>query len=158
MNPVTAAHPGIVDVNVPKSTSLEPRVAGEIAEIAIRFGSQRWAMVPPLVTGLGALVLAIVPLAAGQASEPELRRLIGSLLGPVVLAVMASIGFALVVGWMHKVKAELALHALDVDPVLRKRAYRVALAARRSPRAWLLKSEELRTRVALRVTDDFHSE
>lgn len=153
MRPHSAAHPGIVDVTVVPSTSLEPAVARDIADIAVRFGSPSYVMLPLLATALATLALAIVPLAAGPTSGPDLRRLMGTLVGPVVLMVMASVASALVIGWMRKVKAELALRALDVEPVLRKRAYRIALSARRSPRVWFLKREDLSKRVVLRVME-----
>ncbi len=149
--PHTPAHPGngvaSLTTTPATHTRIEPEMAGEIADTVIRFGSLRWVTVPFLVLGVCVAVLGLVPYAPGADSEKALRQLLGQVLGPLTVAVGLVFASALIVGWLWKVRAELALRALDVEPSLRKRAYQMALAARRSPRAWFIPRAQLKARI-----------
>ncbi|MFZ9888066.1 MAG: hypothetical protein ACO3JL_11240 [Myxococcota bacterium] len=158
-SPHTPAHPGngVASMMKPATpTTIEPVMAGEIADIVIRFGSARWVTMPFLVLGVCAAVVGLVTYAPGADSEKALRQLLGLVLGPLTVAVVLAFASALIVGWFWKVRAELALRALDVEPSLRKRAYQVALAARRSPRAWFIPRTQRKARIVRALLEITH--
>lgn len=145
--PITPAHPGTLDVTLPTQTSLDRATAKEIADIVMRFGSQSFLIMPWLValsfTGVALAILGTT----SPGSEKELAQLLGLLVGPFVL--MGGFAFlcSVLLGYLRKVRAGIALQGVDLEPGLRARAYRAGLRRRRSIGAIFIRRRSLRERV-----------
>ncbi len=148
---VTSVHPGTVDVTRATQPLLDKDTADEIADVVMRFGSQRFLLIPWLVPLLFVGVSVAIRLAIEPGADKELVKLLGLLIGPFVLMEGIAILSCVLIGYIRKVRAGLALRCIELEPGLRTRAYRAGLRRRRSIGVLRLRRHSLREQVLQQI-------